>query len=250
MQAIEPHVAGFLLIVAIIGGLWTLSLIANAVERVTKSVREARRERRPCRLCATLPNTNLHACSVAASVKATRHEVSYYYRSRINPRARKTELRYHDVLIGPHGRPVLTCKIWHQSKYEAELHGGKVLRLTQAGKHPSESTIIRRNIEGSDKTVRPRRTVRNARPLGWSDTAWLRLQADWKWSCAYCGQLCSAPEIEHRIPLARGGADAMTNIAPACKPCNREKRTMTDSEYVRWRTERGLPTRMNGPAGT
>jgi 5-methylcytosine-specific restriction endonuclease McrA len=40
-------------------------------------------------------------------------------------------------------------------------------------------------------------------------------------------------EIDHRIPLARGGSDTAENRVPACNPCNAQKQKRTDEEY-RW----------------
>jgi len=45
-------------------------------------------------------------------------------------------------------------------------------------------------------------------------------------ACAYCGRPFgtglpfSRPTIEHVVPLARGGSNALTNLVLACKPCN------------------------------
>lgn len=43
------------------------------------------------------------------------------------------------------------------------------------------------------------------------------------YKCAYCG--CHAPvlELDHVVPLARGGIHDRTNIVPACKSCNSSK---------------------------
>jgi 5-methylcytosine-specific restriction endonuclease McrA len=42
------------------------------------------------------------------------------------------------------------------------------------------------------------------------------------YTCQYCGR--SAPDVElhvdHRVPLSRGGSDAVANLATACIDCN------------------------------
>ena len=49
--------------------------------------------------------------------------------------------------------------------------------------------------------------------------------------CYYCG--CDGPmQIEHRIPLSRGGTHYPANIVPACQSCNCSKSTKTESEFV------------------
>lgn len=58
--------------------------------------------------------------------------------------------------------------------------------------------------------------------------------------CAYC--LVVAPlEVDHRIPLKRGGTNWIANILPACGPCNRKKGQLTEAEFrARMAAERGL----------
>lgn len=48
--------------------------------------------------------------------------------------------------------------------------------------------------------------------------------------CAYCGA-AGDMQIEHVIPISKGGTHAIGNIVPACKPCNDSKR---DHEAERW----------------
>jgi 5-methylcytosine-specific restriction endonuclease McrA len=48
--------------------------------------------------------------------------------------------------------------------------------------------------------------------------------------CAYC--LVVAPlEVDHRIPLKRGGTNWIENILPACGQCNRKKGQLTEAEF-------------------
>ncbi len=62
--------------------------------------------------------------------------------------------------------------------------------------------------------------------------------------CRYCGKKIArinwgnlygkgAWEVDHSIPLARGGTDHRNNLFPACVTCNREKGTMTGAEFLR-----------------
>ena len=54
--------------------------------------------------------------------------------------------------------------------------------------------------------------------------------------CAHCGKWCGRPgserayirddekmEVDHIVPWSRGGSDALYNLQPLCKPCNRSK---------------------------
>jgi 5-methylcytosine-specific restriction endonuclease McrA len=50
--------------------------------------------------------------------------------------------------------------------------------------------------------------------------------------CVYCGRDDVPMTRDHRIPLERGGSDAISNILPACASCNSRKHTRTDVEFL------------------
>ena len=51
--------------------------------------------------------------------------------------------------------------------------------------------------------------------------------------CTYCKGIfpISMMEIDHKIPISRGGPDIKENITPACKHCNSQKNAKTPEEY-------------------
>ena len=62
--------------------------------------------------------------------------------------------------------------------------------------------------------------------------------------CRYCGKQLAwsnygrvgkhgAWEVDHSVPLSRGGTDYYRNLWPACVACNTDKGTLTGSEYLR-----------------
>lgn len=58
----------------------------------------------------------------------------------------------------------------------------------------------------------------------------IRLKYDNK--CAYCGTDCSLHyEIDHKLPLCRGGSNEADNLALSCAKCNRSKKAKTDVEF-------------------
>jgi 5-methylcytosine-specific restriction endonuclease McrA len=54
-----------------------------------------------------------------------------------------------------------------------------------------------------------------------------------QWLCAYCK--CSLKEtaydLEHRVPISRGGLTVRGNLCMACRSCNRLKHTRTAEEF-------------------
>ena len=55
--------------------------------------------------------------------------------------------------------------------------------------------------------------------------------------CAYCGDF--ATDVDHILPVSRGGTRDRENLAPACSTCNWEKLDFTPDEWRAWRLERG-----------
>lgn len=51
--------------------------------------------------------------------------------------------------------------------------------------------------------------------------------------CPYC-KISLTPkgfQIDHIVPLARGGDWSLLNVQPVCTPCNRRKHALLDGEY-------------------
>lgn len=61
-------------------------------------------------------------------------------------------------------------------------------------------------------------------------------------ACAYCASPIShyakrvdSLELDHDIPVSRGGSDDDSNLVASCRPCNRSKGAMTGSEFREFR---------------
>lgn len=78
---------------------------------------------------------------------------------------------------------------------------------------------------------------------------YLALFAAQGWRCLYChAPLTHEHEIDHVVPLVRGGSNCADNLALACVPCNRAKngKIIRPGAFVagiprRARSHRGLP---------
>ena len=60
---------------------------------------------------------------------------------------------------------------------------------------------------------------------------WFGLLADFDGVCAYC-QENKATEMDHFYPLSKGGGTTVSNIVPACKPCNKSKYNHDPLEWL------------------
>ena len=49
-------------------------------------------------------------------------------------------------------------------------------------------------------------------------------------SSAYRGEV-GPLQVDHRVPLSRGGTNSIDNILPACRSCNGRKHAMTEAEF-------------------
>lgn len=55
------------------------------------------------------------------------------------------------------------------------------------------------------------------------------------YTCFYCGKMGGKLEVDHKIPVIKGGSDNFTNLVTACRTCNRKKRDKTSEEFLLWK---------------
>ena len=83
-------------------------------------------------------------------------------------------------------------------------------------------TDVRYRIYHREKSKRRKAQARGQTPVAVSVNALLTRFGQFGNCCAYCG--CAGDmEIEHVVPISRGGAHDISNIVPACASCNRSK---------------------------
>jgi 5-methylcytosine-specific restriction endonuclease McrA len=118
----------------------------------------------------------------------------------------------------------------HRDEHNAER------RSYRASHRAAESEYFRAYRQANPEIRRinyQRYRARKMAAVGKYTTAeWLALRAAFREFCAYCGE--PGPlQVEHRIPLSRGGTNDISNILPACARCNTRKHRMTDEEFRR-----------------
>ena len=61
--------------------------------------------------------------------------------------------------------------------------------------------------------------------------------------CYYCGGHFRPADLsmDHKTPLIRGGRSSKSNLVPACKDCNNEKKYLLLSEWIAARETEGRP---------
>lgn len=80
--------------------------------------------------------------------------------------------------------------------------------------------------------LRSERMRSNPGFVPFSHGEWERHKRLFGGECAYCHRPSEILEMDHVIPLSRGGRHALANIVPACPSCNRTKSSLL---LVEWR---------------
>lgn len=79
--------------------------------------------------------------------------------------------------------------------------------------------------------IRRRERLAADRKLGThTESEWIQLVCESGGQCVRCMNLCVSLEKDHIIPIYKGGSEAISNLQPLCKKCNRSK----GSETINW----------------
>ncbi|WGR70185.1 MULTISPECIES: HNH endonuclease signature motif containing protein [unclassified Bradyrhizobium] len=104
--------------------------------------------------------------------------------------------------------------------------------------------------EAKNKDARRERDAKRARAVGGIRRSFdaktkQDLFAKQNGHCACCFKLIESPasgEVDHVVPLERGGRDEGDNLLLAHAQCNKEKHNKTLHEHWEWRVRVGLDT--------
>ena len=122
-------------------------------------------------------------------------------------------------------------KQYYQENREKVAEYQKQYRQANSEKYEEyQKQYLQENLEAFNARNQKRRALkRNA--AGNATAADIQARFDYHGNrCYYCG--CDGPmEVEHRIPLSRGGTHYPANLVPACKSCNCSKGTKTELEF-------------------
>lgn len=99
-------------------------------------------------------------------------------------------------------------KIYYENNKEKFIEGRKKYRL----RNPGSSTIYKQVRKAREKKLK--HTLKSVQ--------WEKIKKDFDYKCSYCGK-AAVLEQEHFLALSKGGEYAVSNIIPACKPCNSSK---------------------------
>ncbi|HEV2249892.1 MAG TPA: HNH endonuclease signature motif containing protein [Candidatus Limnocylindria bacterium] len=114
----------------------------------------------------------------------------------------------------------------HPDQHRAELRSyyarDPVRRQRQIDASPNRKAVR--------TAMKHRRRERSAGGSSFTAKEWLAMVEQHGGRCAYC-RVVAPLQVDHRTALARGGANSIGNILPACAPCNLRKGTMSEAEF-------------------
>lgn len=121
----------------------------------------------------------------------------------------------------------------YREKYRAEIRAKSLARYYQLmAENPEKVRAWRRSWAKTKNGILANRAARTAR-RGAAHTPealeWIASLEDP--ICHYCGK--AATEIDHLVPISRGGTGELSNLATACRRCNARKNDMTYEEFLR-----------------
>lgn len=113
----------------------------------------------------------------------------------------------------------------------------------------------RANAERSAFHCRTRKArIRGAALRDLTHEQWLGRVDEFGGRCAYCLKTDDNLTIEHLTPISRGGDHTLSNVVPACFPCNSSKKDRTLLEFmagtIRKRRTRAIISAFSTASGT
>ncbi|GAA6619222.1 HNH endonuclease [Scytonema sp. NUACC26] len=113
----------------------------------------------------------------------------------------------------------------------------KYARYNQGKGKEAKRAYVSKNVEWNRERSRRGTAVRRAKKVGnpcipykTEDVALLKFK--FELCCAYCGKATQC-QLDHFVPVCKGGADSIDNLIPACPSCNLSKNSQDASAWYR-----------------
>lgn len=84
--------------------------------------------------------------------------------------------------------------------------------------------------------------IMNKRLYNTDNKLWKRISKEVfvrdNYTCKYCGQVGGLLEVDHVVPISKGGTNEIENLTTSCRRCNRQKKDKTLTEFLEWRNRK------------
>lgn len=118
-------------------------------------------------------------------------------------------------------------------------HGKNLARCRKFRKNNPERV---RELKRNSRNKKPekhrecwrRRHAKKLSQLGYVPENYVEVLSEFQfYQCYYCScDLNGVYDVDHKLPLSRGGLHSIENLCLACPCCNRRKHTRTEEEFV------------------
>jgi 5-methylcytosine-specific restriction endonuclease McrA len=125
-----------------------------------------------------------------------------------------------------------TCSHGVRPRYKCRDCQREYSRISQRKNYDPAKQRTRYEKDRDAKLVRS--CNNRARNLGIPGEITVEYWLSIKDRCAYCGTRSVQIQIEHRIPLSKGGTNRPENVQGVCAFCNRAKGDRSESEFLKW----------------
>lgn len=123
--------------------------------------------------------------------------------------------------------------LWHHKALERASYARNVTQKREYSRRYSKANPDKSRVRNS------RRRARLAQAICYAITP-KELQGMYLQPCSFCG-LTGSIDLDHKIPLSRGGSHGIGNLMPLCDNCNSTKYNKTIMEWRIYRIRIGLP---------
>jgi 5-methylcytosine-specific restriction endonuclease McrA len=120
---------------------------------------------------------------------------------------------------------------WNKSHPEQRRQAKRAYYARHREEH---RTVMAAYLKAHPEVARAKSNAYRARVRSaagrFTSVEWRTLVEHYRGKCAYCGAV-GPLEVDHRIPLSRGGHNSIDNVLPACRSCNGAKHQLTETEF-------------------
>jgi 5-methylcytosine-specific restriction endonuclease McrA len=126
---------------------------------------------------------------------------------------------------------------------------GSAIRAAVRNRYAQDPEKVRERVRdwliNNPEKKRAQRHNRRARLAaapgsGVTEAQWQAILRRANGCCTYCGQPCAKLTMDHIVPIAKGGAHDVSNIAPACDTCNKSKGDQNLAIWYAWKFNRKM----------
>lgn len=128
-------------------------------------------------------------------------------------------------------------RLWYQKNREKQKVRRKQNYIEHRQEYLNRATTWRLNNKAKynhNQSVahhrRKQKLLENT-PVELTFNQWKEIKELYNYYCAYCLQPFKKLEMDHIIPVSRGGGTTMDNIVPTCRKCNSLKYTKSILEW-------------------